>query len=408
MEFQTHSLPNGIRLIHKQVDSPVAHCGLTINTGSRDEAEHEHGITHLIEHLIFKGTTKRKAYHILSRMEDVGGELNAYTSKEETCIHTTFFNNYYARAFELIRDITFNSIFPEKEIIKEKEVVIDEINSYKDSPFELIFDDFEEQIFQGHPIARNILGTEQSLYKLDLASIKNFYQTQYATNHMVISSVGKLSFHKVKKYFEQYFSDIDTRISDYKRQPVLTSNYRVSNKTEDKDTHQTHCLIGAPAYSFNDPKRLPMHLLNNYIGGPGLNSKLNLILREKRGYAYNVESNYTTYSDTGIVSIYFGTDQKDLNKSIALTKKELLNLCTTKLGTTQLTRAKKQLKGQIAISAENNENQMLSIGKSLLVYNRVDSLETILNKIEAITTEQLLEVANEILHPDKLSVLTYI
>jgi predicted Zn-dependent peptidase len=408
MEFQTHCLPNGIRLIHKQVDSPVAHCGLTINTGSRDESELEHGLTHLIEHLIFKGTKKRKAYHILSRMEDIGGELNAYTAKEETCIHTTFFNNYYARAFELIQDITFNSIFPEKEILKEKEVVIDEINSYKDSPFELIFDDFEEQIFHGHPMARNILGTEESLYKIDLATIKNFYQTQYATDKMVVSSVGKLSFHKVKKYFEQYFSHIDSRITSYKRQPFSNSSYKVSSKTEEKDTHQTHCLLGAPAYSFNDPKRLPLHLLNNYIGGPGLNSKLNLILREKRGYAYNVESNYTTYSDTGIVSIYFGTDKKDLNKSIALTKKELLKLCNTQLGTAQLTRAKKQLKGQIAISAENNENQMLSIGKSLLVYNKVDSLESILNKIEAISPQQIIEVANEILHPDKLSELTFV
>lgn len=408
MEFQTHRLSNGIRLIHKQTNSPVAHCGLTINTGSRDEAENEHGLTHLIEHLIFKGTKKRKAYHILSRMEDVGGELNAYTAKEETCIHTTFFNNYYARAFELIRDITFNSVFPEKEIIKEKEVVIDEINSYKDSPFELIFDDFEEQVFQGHPIARNILGTEKSLYNIDVKSIREFYNTQYATDKMVISSVGKLSFHKVKKYFEKYFGDIEARINNYSREPFLSSTYKATKIEQEKDTHQTHCLLGAPAYSFNDPKRLPLHLLNNYLGGPGLNSRLNMLLREKRGYAYNVESNYTTYSDTGIVSIYFGTDKKDLNKSISLTKKELLKLCTTQLGTTQLTRAKKQLKGQIAISAENNENQMLSIGKSLLVYNKVDTLETILDKIEAITAEQILEVANEILHPDKLSILTYV
>lgn len=408
MEFQTYRLPNGIRLIHKQVDSPVAHCGLTINTGSRDEAEHEHGLTHLIEHLIFKGTEKRKAYHILSRMEDVGGELNAYTAKEETCIHTTFFNNYYDRAFELIRDITFNSVFPEKEIAKEKEVVIDEINSYKDTPFELIFDDFEEQIFHKHPIGRNILGTENSLYNIDLASIRKFYKTKYGTNQMVVSSVGKLNFNKVKKYFEKYFSDLDTRLTEINRVPYQLEKHTVTNKQLEKDTHQTHCLIGAPAYSFNDPKRLPLHLLNNYLGGPGLNSKLNMILREKRGYAYNVESNYTTYSDTGIVSIYFGTDKKDLNKSIALTKKELLKRCTQQLGTTQLTRAKKQLKGQIAISAENNENQMLSIGKSLLVYNKVDSLEKIMRKIDAITSQQLLDVANEILHPDKLSVLTYV
>ncbi len=408
MEFQTHSLENGIRLIHKQVDSPVAHCGLTINTGSRDESDIEHGVTHLIEHLIFKGTKKRKAYHILSRMEDVGGELNAYTTKEETCIYTTFFNNYYTRAFELIRDIAFNSIFPPKEVEKEKEVVIDEINSYKDSPFELIFDDFEEQVFLGHPIARNILGTKLSLYNLKLSSILQFYQTKYATDQMVISSVGKHSFKFIKKYFEQYFNDIPTRINNEKRQLFLPENYKTSNKTLKKETHQAHCIIGASAYHHNDPKRLPLHLLNNYLGGPGLNSKLNMVLREKRGYAYNVESNYTTYSDTGIISIYFGTDHKDLNKSIGITQNELLKLCTKQLGTTQLSRAKKQLKGQIAISAENNENQMLSIGKSLLVYNRVDSLETICNKIDAITSVEIMEVANEILHPDNLSVLSYI
>jgi predicted Zn-dependent peptidase len=407
MECNTFELSNGIRLIHKQIDSPVAHCGLMINTGSRDETEAEHGLTHLIEHLIFKGTTKRKAYHVLSRMEDVGGELNAYTTKEETCLQTSFFNNYYSRAFELLRDITFNSVFPEKEIEKEKEVVIDEINSYKDSPFELIFDDFEEQVFQGHSMANNILGSSESLKKINRSSILAFYKKNYATTQMVVASVGKIEFKKVKHYFEKFFSDLPRKESVVKRSGFNLDLYKASNLQVNKETHQTHCIIGAPAYSFNDDRRLILHLLNNYLGGPGLNSRLNMILRERRGYAYNVEANYSLYSDIGIVSIYFGTDEKDLKKSMNLTYKELEQLKTRILGTTQLLRAKRQLTGQIAMSAENHENQMLSMAKSLLVYNKVDELNTICKKIDQITASQILEVANDIFNNDKLSVLVF-
>jgi predicted Zn-dependent peptidase len=407
MEFHTHRLENGIQLIHKQVDSPVAHCGLIMNTGSRDEELSEHGITHLIEHLVFKGTNKRKAFHILSRMEDVGGELNAYTTKEETCIHASFFNNYYDRAFEIIRDISFNSVFPQKEIIKEKEVVVDEINSYKDSPFELIFDDFEELIFDGNPLARSILGTEESLNKIEDKDIFAFYQKYYPTNQMIVSSIGKQSFQKVKQSFEKHFSNIPLRNSVKERELFDNSKYTPLYREVNKDTHQLHCIIGMPAYSYNDPRRLTLHLLNNYLGGPGLNSKLTMVLREKRGYAYNVESGYNAFFDTGAFCIYFGTDKKDLKKCVALTRKELQKLREQKLGTTQLSKAKKQLVGQIAISAENNESQMLSIGKSQLVYNKVDDLETICKKIDEITASQIIEVAADLFDPDKLSTLIY-
>ncbi|MBN2487336.1 MAG: insulinase family protein [Bacteroidales bacterium] len=407
MEFHTHRLENGIQLIHKQIDSPVAHCGLIMNTGSRDEEEFEHGLTHLIEHLIFKGTKKRKAYHILSRMDDVGGELNAYTTKEETCIHTTFFDNYYARAFELIRDIAFNSVFPQKEIIKEKEVIIDEINSYKDSPFELIFDDFEELIFAGNPIARNILGTESSLYNMGIETIQSFYRNNYPTNQMIVSSIGRYSFKKVKKYFEMYFYDLPLREPLKQRELYNTNSYKAEYREVFKGTHQAHCIVGMPAYSYNDPRRLTLHLLNNYIGGPGLNSKLNMVLREKRGYAYNVESGYNAFSDTGAFSIYFGTDKKDLKKCLSITRRELQKLASQKLGTAQLSKAKKQLTGQIAISAENNESQMLSIGKSQLVYNKVDDLDTICRKIDAITASEIIEVAADLFDPDKISTLIY-
>lgn len=408
MEFQTYTLSNGIRLIHKQVQSPVAHCGMFINTGSRDEKEEEHGITHLIEHLIFKGTKKRKAYHILSRMEDIGGELNAYTTKEETCVHTTFYNNYYDRAFELIRDIVFNSVFPPREIIKEKEVIIDEINSYKDSPIEQIFDDFEEIVFAGNALGKNILGTEKSLEKINTREILDFFNRNYATSEMVVSSVGNFKFEKIKKYFEKYFSDVPVRETVSTRIPFDLQLYKPGDVKKTINTHQAHCIIGAPAYSFNDDKRITLHLLNNYIGGPTLNSKLNLVLREKRGYAYNVESNYNSFADTGVISIYFGTDRKDLNKSVDLTLKELKNLRKTALGTAQLSKAKKQLIGQIAISAEINENQMLSIGKSLLAYNKVESLESICSKIESITSSQIMEITNDIFSPEKISSLTYL
>jgi len=407
MSNDIFELPNGIKLIHKQVDSPVAHCGLMVNTGSRDETTKEHGLTHLIEHLVFKGTKKRKTYHILSRMDDVGGELNAYTTKEETCIHTSFFNNHYNRAFELIRDITFNSVFPEKEIEKEKEVIIDEINSYKDSPFELIFDDFEDLVYRNHPMGNNILGSPDSLKEINRNDIVNFYLKHYPTDEMVIASVGRLNFNQVKKHFIKYFSDIPARSKTSKRIPYTPDLYSNSSKTIQKDTHQAHCIIGGPAYNFHSDKRLALNLLINYLGGPGLNTKLNMSLREKRGYAYNVEAGYALYSDTGIFNIYFGTDEGDLNKSINLTLKELNLVKDKKLGPTQLNRAKKQLTGQIAMSAEQNENLMLSMAKSLMIYNKVDSLDSICRKIDVIRAEQLLDVANEIFVEKNISTLIY-
>lgn len=408
MEYNIHQLDNGIRLIHKVVNSPVAHCGIIINTGSRDETEDQHGMAHLVEHLLFKGTKKRKAFHILSRMEDVGGELNAYTTKEETAVYTTFFNNYYARAFDLISDIIFNSTYPVKEIKKEKEIIIDEINSYKDSPVDMIFDDFEELVFAENPLSRNILGSEESLRKYTQKDIQDFIYGNYDTNQMVIASVGSLDFKKVRTYFERFFSEIATNKRKNGRIEFNHKCYRQNLVEISKDTHQAHCLIGSPGYSYLNDKRLVLHLINNLLGGPGMNSRLNLALREKRGYAYNVESNYTTYTDTGIVAIYFGTDRRNLNKCINIILKELARLRNKPLGPVQLSKAKKQLIGQIALSSENNENQMLSIGKSLLVYNKVDSLEIIRKKIEAITARQIMEVANEIFQPDHLSQLRFV
>ncbi|MBI9059112.1 MAG: insulinase family protein [Labilibaculum sp.] len=405
MVFETHTLSNGIRLIHHSVNANVAHCGIILNTGSRDEKEEEWGIAHYIEHVVFKGTTKRKAYHILSRMEDVGGELNAYTTKEETCVYTTFLDKDYKRALELIGDITFNSIFPEKELEKEKEVILDEINSYKDSPSELIFDDFEELIFKDDPIGRNILGTPKHVKAFKRDDILNFIKNNYHTDQMVISSVGNIDFKKLVKMVEKFFGHIPESIRTTKR--TKPNSYKARTQTMIKKTYQRHCVMGNIAYDLDDERRIPLSLLTNILGGPGMNSRLNMSLRERHGLAYNIEANYTPYADTGVFSIYFGTDKGNLDKCLSLINKEMDLLCTKKLGPGQLTRAKNQMIGQIAISSENNENLMLSIGKSFLLYNRIDSLDELYQKVESITAEQLIEVANEILNKDLLTTLMY-
>lgn len=406
-EFYTHTLDNGIRLIHKPVGSPVSHCGIIINTGSRDELDDQNGMAHFVEHLIFKGTKKRKAHLILSRLEDVGGEINAYTTKEETCVHASFFNNYYTRSFELMADIVFNSSFPEKEIVKEKEVIVDEINSYKDSPIDQIFDDFEEQIFGSNPIARNILGTEETLNRYNRNHLLDFYLNNYSTDEMVVASAGSLPYRKVLENFKRYFSGQEARKRKRERIRYDFSEYEKTRNRKENGTYQAHCLIGNQAYSMNDEKHLILHLLNNLLGGPGMNTRLNMSLREKKGLAYNVESNYTTYTDVGIFQIYFGTDKKNINRCIDITYAELKKLREQKLGTIQLARAKRQLIGQVAMAAENNENMMLNLGKSLLWFEKIESLEEIKEKIEKISSLELMEVSNEILAPDKLSYLIF-
>ena len=405
MELLLHTLNNGIRLVHYRIPGLVAHCGLIINSGSRDETESEHGIAHFIEHMLFKGTKKRKAYHILSRLEDVGGELNAYTTKEETAIHASFLKEDYERAIELISDITFNSVFPEKEIEKEKDVIIEEINSYLDNPSELIFDDFEELIFANQPIGRNILGTPESVKSFSTKDIFTFMSNNYNTNQMVFCSVGNIPDDKILRLFRTNFEKIVTG-----KQPekiIRKWIYKPSTVTKKKDTYQNHCILGNIAYDLKDKRRMGMFLLNNLLGGQGLNSRLNLSLREKNGLAYNVESNYSPYYDTGIFSIYFGTDSQYLNKSISIALSELEKLRTTKLGTIQLSKAKNQIKGYLARGYENHESLMLSLGKSLLIFDRIDSIEDLCRKIDSVTASELLETANDIFEPSQLSTLIY-
>lgn len=405
MDYQIYTLRNGIRIIHKQDKSPVAYCGLIINTGSRDEKEEEHGMAHFIEHVIFKGTKKRKAYHVLSRLDDVGGELNAYTTKEETCIYASFLKQDFERAIELIHDITFNSTFPEKELAKEKEVIVDEINSYKDSPAELIFDEFEEMLYKNDPMGRNILGTKKKLKGFNEQMIREFMQANYSTDQMVFCSVGNVSFKKVLKWAEKYLGEQPENLRELDRPAV--NLYIPESQTIEKDTHQCHVIIGNVAYDFKHDKRLHLHLLNNLLGGPGMNSRLNMALREKNGIAYNVESNYAPYYGTGVFNIYFGTDEENLIRSFNIIDRELKLLREKPLGSLQLHKAIRQLKGQMTISFDNRENLMLSMGKSYLLYDQVDSLEKIYKKIDAIKAEDLQEVANEILDPTMLSYLIY-
>jgi predicted Zn-dependent peptidase len=405
MDLLLNTLGNGIRLVHYRIPGLVAHCGLIINTGSRDETLQEHGVAHFIEHMLFKGTKKRKAYHILSRLEDVGGELNAYTTKEETVVHASFLREDYERAVELISDITFNSVFPEKEIEKEKDVVIEEINSYLDNPSELIFDDFEELIFSGQPIGRNILGTPESVKSFTQKKINDFILNNYNTHQMVFCSVGNIPDEKILKLFKTYFESIVTEENVGRK--VRTWLYEPVSLTKKLDTYQNHCIIGNLAYNLKDKKRMGMFLLNNILGGQGLNSRLNLSLREKHGFAYNVESNYNPYCDTGIFSIYFGTDTQYLNKSISVAMNELRKLRTTKLGTIQLSKAKNQIKGYLARGFENHESLILSLGKSFLIFNKIDSIEDLCRKIDAVTASELIETANDIFEPSKMSTLIY-
>ena len=404
-DFLTHTLPNGIRLIHKFTDSPVGHLGILINTGSRDEEPDEHGLAHFIEHSVFKGTKTRKAFHILSRIEDVGGELNAYTTKEETTLYSTFLAEFYERTAELLSDILFNSVYPEKELKREKEVVLEEINSYKDSPSELIFDEFEELIYDGHPIARNILGNPGNLATFNRDVILRFTGNNYHTDQMVISSVGKINFAILVKLIEKYFGHAETKIRQNGR--LRFENYFPGTRIAEKDTFQSHCMLGNIAYDVMHPKRITMVLLNSIIGGQAMNSRLNMALRERRGMAYNIESGYTAYTDTGLFNVYFGTDHENLDKAVNLVLKEFKLLREKKLGVLQLSKARKQLMGQIAISTENREDLMLTIGKSYLLFNKVDTVQTIFKKIEAILPVDLMEVANEVLDDKQMSKLIY-
>lgn len=405
MKLEIFELSNGIRVVHHQVNSPIAHIGFLVAAGSRDELVHEQGLAHYIEHCLFKGTEKRKAYHILSRMEDVGGDLNAFTSKEETVIHCSFLSADYKRAIDLISDIAFRSTFPEKECIKEKEVIIDEIHSYKDTPADSIFDDFEEQIFPNHPLGNNILGTVESVKSFERQHILDFIERNYSKNRMVFSSIGNISKNKLEQLLEQQIQNVEFGSGD--REIVSPELYVPSQKSVSRPGYQTHVILGTRAYPAKDDMMRPMAILNNLLGGPGMNSRLNLNIREKYGFTYHLESFYHPYIDTGLFGIYLGTDPGTADRTVKLVEKELRKLRDQKLGVLQLSKAKKQILGQLAMAQENNNALMLSFGKSLLFHDHIESFEEIVKDVENTTAETLMQVANEIFQPDAFSSLYF-
>jgi predicted Zn-dependent peptidase len=405
LTYQYYTLNNGIKIIHRSEKSAVSHLGLMVNTGTRDETEAESGMAHFIEHMVFKGTKKRSSWHVLSRIENVGGELNAFTTKEETCIHASFLSQFYETSIELFADITFHSVFPDKEIKKEKDVVIDEINSYNDNPAELIYDDFEGQLFKNHQLGRNILGTIETVEKFSRKDIFRFIKKNYSTNQMVLSSVGDINFSKLIRLAEKYLGIIPRSEKETKR--ILFTNYKPVVEQFDKDSYLTHLMIGNHAYPRIHPRKSGLILLNNLLGGSALNTRLNLAIREKYGIGYTIESVYQPYSDTGVFAIYLGIDKKQLEKSIFLVKKELKKLREVKLGEIQLHRLKRQTIGQLAIGYESRLNEMLGIAKSHLYRSNVRTIEEIIEEIEKVSVEDLLDIANEIFIEKNLSTLIF-
>lgn len=403
----TFTLPNGIRVIHKQCQGSVSCCGFAVHAGTRHELDFELGMAHFTEHLLFKGTIKRRAHHILNRMENVGGELNAYTTKEETFVYSVFLQEDYERAIELLSDLFFHSTFPEEEIEKERDVILDEINSYEDTPSDLIFDDYEDLLFSGHPLGRRILGNPACLEKFNNKSFMDFYARNYTTDRIVFFSQSPMDLKKVRRLAEKYAGSVPER----RKQAVTTDEKPTAQhgvrKTLSKDTHQAHVIYGNKNFSLYEDDRVGMYLLNNILGGPGMNSRLNVALRERSGLVYSVESNVTSYTDTGIFTIYFGTDLKQTERCLKLVEKELKKMREEKLTSIQLHAAKKQLYGQMLISSENKENQSLSMGKSMLHFNRYDSMEEVIQKVESFTPQSLLEIANQVLNPQEMTLLIY-
>jgi predicted Zn-dependent peptidase len=407
LDYEIHTLPNGIRIVHKQVESTkIVHCGFILDIGSRDEKPEQQGIAHFWEHMAFKGTQKRKAFHILNRLDSVGGELNAYTTKEKICFYASVLENYFDNALELLTDITFDSIFPEKQIEKERNVILEEMSMYYDAPEDAIQDDFDDLIFPNHPLGKNILGTAESVRSFNRNDFKNFILENLDTERLIFSFVGNLPLKKVIKVAEKYLKDLPAFSAKSER--LFFSGYEPKSMVVRRNLTQAQCAIGRTAYSVNNQNRLPFFTLINILGGPGMNSRLNLALRERYGFVYAIDANYHPYVDTGLLGIFFGTEPRQIDKSIKLVLKELKQLRSQPLGTVQLHRAKEQLMGQLAMAEENNMSLMLMMGKSLLDSGKIESLEEIFSSIRKITAHDLQKIANEMFDENKLSFLTFL
>jgi predicted Zn-dependent peptidase len=405
MDTCQFTLPNGLRVVYRQSRSNIVYCGLAVNAGTRDEPLAEHGIAHFVEHMLFKGTEKYSAHVINNRLENVGGELNAFTTKEETVVHATILKNDMGKALELIADMVFNPTFPAKEFEKEKLVILDEINAYKDNPAEQIFDDFEERLFAQTTVGRSILGSEQSLAALTPPQLHKFVTRHYHPQNMILSVVGKVSAKRVEELSCKYFGAFAARPQSPDRTaPGPCTPFRIS---QPRNTYQAHYMTGNRACSLYHPKRAAVSLFANYLGGPASNSMLNTLLREKHGLVYTVEANYSPYADCGAFSIYFGTDKENVQKCCDIMAAAFKKLRETPLDGRLLQRIKKQLIGQLAIAADNAESQMISQAKHMLAYNKVETPEQIKEKINAVTAAELQEIAAEMLDPEQLSTLIY-
>jgi predicted Zn-dependent peptidase len=403
MDFFVHNLSNGIRCVLQRTKAPVVWCALTVDAGSRDETPKEHGMAHFTEHMLFKGTARRRAHHINSRLEKLGGELNAYTTKEETAVYATVLRGDFAAAADLIADVVFNSTFPEAEIAKEREVVADEIDSYRDSPSDSIYDEFEDLLFAGSPLGHNILGTRKEVARIGARGLRGFVERTYNTDRMVFSAVGNITERAFVATVERFFGGVAANPRAFGRvEPAAAAHF---DTTSARRTHQSHCVMGARAYSAADPRRTALALLVNIIGGPAANSRLNEILREKNGLTYTAEAAYTPFSDLGMATIYFGTEREKVARCRELIDGVLHNLRSRALTTRELAAAKKQFTGQFAIAQQSHEGMMLAAGKSILLYGEVDPPAEVYKKIAVVTATALLEAANDVF--SNVSALTY-
>lgn len=406
-DYQIHTFANGIRLIHKEVThSRIAHLGFVLDIGSRDELPGEEGLAHFWEHMAFKGTERRKAFHILNRLETVGGELNAYTTKEKIAFHASLLDSHYAKAAELLTDITFRSTFPSKEIEKERQVILEEMSMYRDTPDEAIFDELDAQVFAGHPLGANILGTVDTVKSFSRASFSTFLQRNLDSERVVFSSVSNMPFKKVMRMLQPMLADLPSaRRSGPARVAPMPAPPTVIR--EERPGTQTHTLLGRIAPALHDARRLPFFMLVNILGGPGANSRLNLALRERHGLVYGVDSGYTPFTDTGQFSIYFATDPGQVGRAMQLVTKELKKLREVPLGTLQLHQAKEQLMGQLAMAEESNSGLMQVLGKGLLDSGRIESLSELFSQIKAVTAKDLMDLAEEWLRPEAFTQITY-
>lgn len=405
-EYQVHTLPNGIRIAHKQSPfTKIAHCGIMLDIGSRDESPEQEGLAHFWEHMAFKGTEKRRSHHIINGLETVGGELNAYTTKEKVCFHASVLDEHFDKAVDFISDIAFHSIFPEKQIERERNVILEEMSMYYDSPEDAIQDDFDKLLFPGHSLGTNILGNTDTVSAFKREDLIKFIEENLDTERIVFSSVNRFPFSKVVRVASKYLSEIPHRTTSRKRK--APEGYVPEVQRVERSLTQAQCAMGRPSYALSDDRRLPFFMLVNLLGGPGMNSRFNMALREKYGFVYSIDANYTPYLDTGFFSIYFGTEQKQLDRSLSLIQKELVRLKQITLSATQLHHIKSQLMGQLAMSEESNLSYMLMMGKSLLDTDRVDSLSEIFSEINGVTAVQLQELAIDMFQPDVFSSLVY-